>query len=77
MMGNKDPNEKVNKIQMEPLLVDAVTAAGLLSISEKNLWKRTKSGEIPHRRVGCRVLYSPTRLREWADGGNNSTTTDQ
>jgi len=53
--------------KIEPVLVDAASAAKLLSISTKTLWLRTKSGEIPSRRIGGRVLYSLNALRRWAD----------
>lgn len=41
---------------VEPLLVDAVSAAKLLSISQKTLWIYTQAGAIPSKRIGSRVL---------------------
>lgn len=56
---------------VEPLLIDAVSAAKLLSISTKTLWLRTKSGEIPARKIGGRVLYSLQKLREFANSNDS------
>lgn len=52
---------------VEPLLIDAVSAAKLLSISQKTLWLYTQSGDIPHRRIGSRVLYPLALLRAYAE----------
>jgi hypothetical protein len=49
----------------EPLLVDARTAAGMLSVSERLLWSWTKAGEIGVVRIGKRVLYPVQGLRDW------------
>jgi hypothetical protein len=43
-------------------------AAGLLQIDEKTLRKFTKAGEIPHRRIGKVVRYSPVVLTTWLAG---------
>jgi len=52
---------------VEPLLVDAVSAAKLLSISQKTLWIYTQAGSIPCKRIGSRVLYSLALLRAYAE----------
>ena len=51
-----------------PLLLDAHEAARALRLSERTLWARTKAGEIPHVRIGRRVLYSPAALERWLAG---------
>ena len=52
----------------QPLLVDARTAAGLLSISERQLWALTKGGQIACVRIGKRgVRYDPVDLREFVE----------
>jgi hypothetical protein len=53
----------------EPLLVSAVQASQLLSISQRTLFALTKSGVVPHRRLSNRVLYSPDELRDWIAKG--------
>ncbi len=44
-------------------------AAALLRVSKWLLLQETKRGNIPHKRVGRRILYSRQRLLDWvADG---------
>lgn len=52
-----------------PLLISAREAAARLGISERTLWNHTKSGVIPCRRIGVRVLYSVRELEEWISRG--------
>ncbi|MEM7227825.1 MAG: helix-turn-helix domain-containing protein [Planctomycetota bacterium] len=40
-------------------------AAKALGIGERLLWSKTKSGEIPHARIGRTVVYSIDALREY------------
>lgn len=40
-------------------------AAKALGISVRLLWSRTNAGEIPHVRVGRRVLYPVEALEQW------------
>ena len=40
-------------------------AAKALGISERLLWSKTNCGEIPHVRIGKRVLYPVGSLKEW------------
>jgi hypothetical protein len=48
-----------------PLAYSACEAARAIGISERLLWAKTKSGEIPHRRVGTRVIYPVALLQKW------------
>jgi len=57
---------------LELLLLDATTAATLLAISTKTLWIHTKAGDIPHRRIGHRVLYPYALLREWSQTNSSA-----
>jgi excisionase family DNA binding protein len=59
--------EVVGRATVQPLLVDALTAARLLGISPRLLWSLTRKGEIRHVRIGRRVLYDPPDLRTWID----------
>jgi excisionase family DNA binding protein len=44
-------------------------AAALLGVSKWLLLQETKRGNIPHKRVGRRLVYSRQRLLDWvADG---------
>ncbi|MFN0012135.1 MAG: helix-turn-helix domain-containing protein [Phycisphaerales bacterium] len=49
----------------QPLLLDIAEAARLLSLSDRTVWTLTDSGELPHVRIGRRVLYPLDRLRAW------------
>ena len=52
---------------VEPLALSREKAAQALGISERLLWSKTNTGEIPSRRVGRRVLYPVHLLRERLD----------
>lgn len=47
------------------LLLTAKDAAKSLAISERTLWARTQSGEIPSVRIGRSVRYSVADLERW------------
>lgn len=40
-------------------------AAEALGISERLLWSKTKSGEIPHTRIGRTIVYPVALLETW------------
>ncbi len=48
---------------IEPLVVSLATAARLLGCSDRHL--RTHLFEIPHIRIGGRLLFRVESLREW------------
>jgi len=52
-----------------PLLVDAKTAASILSVSPRTLWTLTNCGAIPSKQIGRAVRYSPAELQAWVDAG--------
>jgi len=54
-------------VTVRPLLIGIREAAQALGLSERTLWDLTKAGEIPHVRVGRRVLYDPNDLRAWVE----------
>ncbi|MBX3353968.1 MAG: helix-turn-helix domain-containing protein [Phycisphaeraceae bacterium] len=39
----------------------------MLGISERLLWTLTNAGEVPHIRLGARVLYPVKALNEWIE----------
>ena len=45
----------------EPLLMDAPSAARLIGLSERTMWRLVKAQTVPHIRIGRRVLF----MREW------------
>ena len=54
------------KPALEPLLT-AKEAAPLLGMGLWRLQRITKSGEIPHLRIGHRIRYRPQDIREFLD----------
>lgn len=43
----------------------APEAAAYLRISRRTLWSMTNAGEVPHLRLGRRVLYPESELQAW------------
>ena len=54
--------------QEERAALCADEAAALLGISTWLLLREIKRGDIPHRRVGRRIVFSRQRLLEWLSG---------
>ncbi|MCW2666522.1 MAG: Helix-turn-helix domain [Frankiales bacterium] len=50
------------------LCLNTDQAAALLGISKWLLLQETNRGNVPHKRVGRRLLYSRQRLLEWLGG---------
>ncbi len=50
-----------------PLLLGVDDVAKLLNVSARTVWTLTESGELPHLRIGRRVLYPVDALRRWAE----------
>lgn len=51
----------------EPLALRPREAAKMLGIGERLLWSKTNAGEIPHMRIGRRVVYPVHLLVGWMD----------
>jgi excisionase family DNA binding protein len=51
--------------QRLPSLIKPAEAAQMLAIGKRALWARTKSGEIPHIKIGKSVRYSVEALEAW------------
>ena len=60
---------------IEKLLVDASTAAGMLSISERKLWTLTNEQFIPMVRIGRSVRYDVRDLVALIDQIKNGEVT--
>ena len=55
---------------MDEILLDRKAAAKLLSISSRHLISLEHTGMIPKpRRLGRRVLFDASELKEWAAAG--------
>lgn len=59
-MRTDQPNSPVPRVSLRPK--DAALALG---ISERLLWEKTKSGEIPHCRLGRLILYPVRDLQDY------------
>jgi len=69
MRKNRSKNNIITIIT-QPLLVDAVGAAKLLSISPEYLWQLDRDGKIPLPiKLGRRKLWSVEELKQWVDDG--------
>ncbi len=44
-------------------------AAELLGMSRRKVQLMAKHGQLPHRKAGKMLLFSPRQLREWVEGG--------
>lgn len=62
-----DPHDRCceSAIATTVLALRAKEAARALGIGERQLWSLTRSGQIPHVRVGRSVTYPIDLLRDW------------
>ena len=67
MIPTISPKNETPEKQIEPLAVDSRTAARMLSISERTLFKLTKEGKIACRKVGWRSLYPVASLKAFLE----------
>jgi excisionase family DNA binding protein len=49
--------------------MDAPSAARLIGLSERTMWRLVKSQAVPHIRIGRRVLFMRERLVDWLKEG--------
>ena len=47
------------------LIFDADTAADFLGIARRTLWRWTREGRVPHRKLGRMVSYRRDELLAW------------
>lgn len=70
-------SKSTETISTLPASMNEREAAAFLGISPRNLWSRRMRGEVPHQRIGRRVIYLPDQLREWqrqqSEGGDIPT----
>ena len=52
-------------ISTDRLIFDANTAADFLGIARRTLWRWTREGRVPHRRLGRMVSYRRDELLAW------------
>jgi len=72
------PDESLNlsAAGVPRMALDRKEAAKALGIGIRLLWEMTNRNEIPHFRLGKRVLYSVAALERWmaqrAEGGHHA-----
>ena len=49
------------------LVLNAKETADKLGISTRLLWSETKAGNVPHVRIGGRVVYPVAELMSWLE----------
>jgi len=52
---------------IDPLLLSPRQASRALAISERTLWSLTKTGTVPHIRIGKLVRYSVDNLKKYIE----------
>jgi excisionase family DNA binding protein len=67
-----EPVEVVAPKELAPLVVDLATAAKLVGVSDRHL--RKFLCEIPHVRIGGRLLFRVATLNEWLAGRETTET---
>ncbi len=51
----------------ERLALDAKAAAKLLGVSRRTVQRWAAAGQIPHKKMGKLLLFSPRALKDWLD----------
>ena len=52
----------------QPEVMNAEGAAAFLGVDRKTIYDYANRGEIPHQRLGKRLLFSRDALRQWLGG---------
>lgn len=60
---------ETNMNELADQVLTATEAAMLLRLSRDSLYAAANRGDIPHRRVGRRMLFSRAALLEWLQRG--------
>lgn len=71
-MGYPMSDERTDAVQPDtvipqPLALNAKQAAKMLGLGKTLLWSLTNRREVPHIRIGRRVLYPVAALSEWLE----------
>lgn len=56
-----------NPAPIERLTASVAEAAEMLGVSERTVYNLTKSGRLPHKKIGTRILYSIDGLRRFVN----------
>jgi len=70
-MSEEVHSYKINPFgKREPILVSVNDAAHLLNLSKSYIYRETRAGNIPHVKIGSRVLFRVADLDEWIETQN-------
>lgn len=64
-MHNGSKTDTAERKHDSAILIGMHEGAKMLGISTRTLWTLTNAGEIPHVRIGRRVLLNVSAVREW------------
>src|SRR4051794_646911 len=64
-IGAKTVTMHEQHLESIPLLLSFAQAAEQLNVCERTVWTLVHDGELPHIRVGRRVLISRTAIERW------------
>ncbi len=53
------------RAQHDPDLLNADEAAAMLGVGRGSIYSAVRRGEVPHRRIGRKVLFSRRALQRW------------
>lgn len=61
------PGPHQGQSDLQPQLVRSQDAARFLALSDRKLWELTRSGNVPHIRIGRSLRYDLDDLRRWIE----------
>lgn len=62
-------------VDVPKLALRPCEAARAIGISERHLWAMTARGEVPHVRLGGRIVYPVAALEAWLDRAASGAST--
>ena len=54
-------------VSRQELAVSVRRAAALLGVSEDSVYQKVRAGELPHKRLGRRIIIPRAALERWLD----------
>ncbi|MBO8183639.1 MAG: helix-turn-helix domain-containing protein [Archaeoglobus sp.] len=56
---------------IERITLTAKEVAEMLGISKRFVYELCQRNELPHKRIGRKVLFSKSQIKEWLEGGES------
>ena len=60
------------KLEHEIVVMTAVEVAKLLGVDRKTIYEAARCGQLPHRRLGRRLIFERGAVLAWLRGGAES-----